>query len=37
VPLEAHVFALESKFMRASAERFSVEDHVRCWVNDGRY
>jgi hypothetical protein len=37
VPLEAHAFALESKFKRPSAERFSVEDHVRCWVNDGRY
>lgn len=37
VPLEAHVFSLESKFMRSSAERFSVEDHVRLWVNEGRY
>jgi hypothetical protein len=37
VPLEAHVFSLESKFMRPSAERFSVEDHVFRWVTDGRY
>jgi len=37
VPLEAHAFALESKFKRPSTEKFSVEDHVRCWVNDGRY
>jgi hypothetical protein len=37
VPLEAHAFSLESKFMRPSAEKFSVEDHVRRWVNDGRY
>jgi hypothetical protein len=37
VPLEAHAFSLESKFKRASAEKFSVEDHVRSWVNDGRY
>ena len=37
VPLEAHVFALESKFKLAAAERFSVEDHVVRWVKDGRY
>jgi hypothetical protein len=37
VPLEAHAFALELKFKRPSAERFSVEDHVRRWVADGRY
>lgn len=37
VPLEAHAFSLEAKFMRASAEKFSVEDHVLRWVNDGRY
>ncbi|HWF47928.1 MAG TPA: hypothetical protein VG168_13035 [Bryobacteraceae bacterium] len=37
VPLEAHAFSLESKFKRPSAEKFSVEDHVRCWVTDGRY
>lgn len=37
VPLEAHAFALESKFKLPSAERFSVEEHVLRWVNDGRY
>lgn len=37
VPLEAHAFSLESKFMRPSAEKFSVEDHVLRWVTDGRY
>jgi hypothetical protein len=37
VPLEAHAFSLESKFMRPSVERFSVEDHVLLWVNEGRY
>jgi hypothetical protein len=37
VPLEAHAFALESKFLRPSAEKFSVEDHVLRWVNDERY
>ena len=37
VPLEAHVFSLESKFLRPSAEKFSVEDHVLRWVKEGRY
>jgi hypothetical protein len=37
VPLEAHAFSLESRFMRPSAERFSGEDHVLLWVNEGRY
>jgi hypothetical protein len=37
VPLEAHAFTLESKFMRPSGERFSVEDEVLRWVSDGRY
>jgi hypothetical protein len=37
VPLEAHAFSLESKFMRPSAEKFSVEDHVFRWVTEGRY
>jgi len=37
VPLEAHAFALESKFKRPSAEKFSVEDHVLRWMHDGRY
>jgi hypothetical protein len=37
VPLEAHAFALESKFKRPSAERFSVEEHVLRRMHDGRY
>jgi hypothetical protein len=37
VPLEAHAFALTSKFMRPSPEKFSVEDHVKRWIADGRY
>ncbi len=37
VPLETHAFSLESKFMRPSAEKFSVEDQVLRWVDDGRY
>jgi len=38
VPLEAHAFSLESKFLRpASAERFSVEEQVRLWVDQRRY
>ncbi len=37
VPLEAHAFSLESKFMGSPAHRFSVEDQVRLWVKQGRY
>jgi hypothetical protein len=37
VPLEAHAFSLESKFMNSSALRFSVEEQVRLWVQQGRY
>ncbi len=37
VPLEVHAFSLSSKFLRPSAERFSVEDQVRRWVADSRY
>jgi hypothetical protein len=37
VPLEAHAFSLESKFMGAPAQRFSVEDQVRLWLKQGRY
>jgi hypothetical protein len=37
VPLEAHAFSLESKFLRPSAEKFSVEDQILRWVNEGRY
>lgn len=37
VPLETHAFALQSKFLRPSAEKFSVEDQVLRWVKDRRY
>jgi hypothetical protein len=37
VPLEAHVFSLESKFASAPAQRFSVEEQVRLWVQQARY
>jgi hypothetical protein len=37
VPLEAHAFALESKFAGSPTSRFSVEDKVRLWIDQGRY
>jgi hypothetical protein len=37
VPLEAHAFSLESRFVGHPADRFSVEDQVRLWVKNGRY
>jgi len=37
VPLEAHAFALEARFAPPAAERFSVEDQVRLWVQQNRY
>jgi len=37
VPLEAHAFALESKFACTPASRFSVEEKVRLWIDQGRY
>lgn len=37
VPLEAHAFALESKFAGKSVNRFSVEDQVRLWIEQSRY
>ena len=37
VPLEVHAFTLASKFLRPMTEKFSVEDHVRRWIADGRY
>jgi hypothetical protein len=37
VPLEAHAFALESKFARNGMESFSVEEQVRLWIREGRY
>jgi hypothetical protein len=37
VPLEAHAFSLESRFARPVAGRFSVEEQVRIWIQQGRY
>jgi hypothetical protein len=37
VPLEAHAFALESKFACTPTSRFSVEDKVRIWIEQARY
>jgi len=37
VPLEAHAFSLESKFVRPDPESFAVEDQVRQWLQQGRY
>jgi hypothetical protein len=37
VPIEAHAFFLESKFVRPAAESFSVEDQVHLWVKQNRY
>lgn len=37
VPLEVHAFSLASKFLSPLAEKFSVEERVLRWGNDGRY
>jgi hypothetical protein len=37
VPLEAHAFSLESKFLGSPVQRFSVEDQVSLWIKQGRY
>ncbi|HKN75785.1 MAG TPA: hypothetical protein VJW94_11455 [Candidatus Acidoferrum sp.] len=37
VPLEAQAFSLEAKFAGTPTASFSVEDHVRLWVEQGRY
>jgi hypothetical protein len=37
VPLEAHAFAMESKFAAMPVHRFSVEEQVRLWVRQERY
>jgi hypothetical protein len=37
VPLEAHTFALELKFIRDPTSTFSVEEQVRTWMSEGRY
>ena len=37
VPLDAHAYSLESKFVAPTPEKFSVEDEVRLWLTQGRY
>jgi hypothetical protein len=37
VPLEIQAFALSSKFLSALKEKFSVEEDVLLWNQDGRY
>jgi len=37
VPLEAHAFALDSKFAENRTQSFSVEEQVRLWIKEGRY
>jgi hypothetical protein len=37
VPLEAHAFSLELRFVGDPAQAFSVEEKVRLWTNQGRY
>jgi hypothetical protein len=37
VPLEAHAFSLESKFLGSPALRFSVEEQVGLWIKQDRY
>jgi hypothetical protein len=37
VPLKAHAFALDTRYAEDPKTRFSVEDEVRRWLNEGRY
>src|SRR5215467_13830127 len=37
VPLEVHAFSLASRFLSPLAERFSVEEQILRWRDDGRY
>ena len=37
VPLEAHAFSLESKFLGSPEQRFSVEEQVGLWIKQNRY
>ncbi|MGH9757603.1 MAG: hypothetical protein ACRD4M_07680, partial [Candidatus Acidiferrales bacterium] len=37
VPLEAHAFALDTRFAASPQDGFSVEEEVRLWVRSGRY
>jgi len=37
VPLEVHAFTLSSKFLSPLTEKFSVEEQILRWINEGRY
>lgn len=37
VPLEIHAFSLSSKFLSTLTEKFSVEEQVARWSDEGRY
>jgi hypothetical protein len=37
VPLEAHAFALDSRFAKDSRDGFPVEEQIRLWLREGRY
>jgi hypothetical protein len=37
VPLEIHAFTLSSKFLSPLTEKFSVEEQILRWINEGRY
>jgi hypothetical protein len=37
VPLEAHTFSLETRFVQNPGDGFSVEEQVRAWVRERRY
>ena len=37
VPLEVHAFALSARFLRPNPDMFSVEEHIRYWINQNRY
>jgi hypothetical protein len=37
IPLEAHAFALSSRFAQNRTEGFSVEGQVRLWMQESRY
>jgi hypothetical protein len=37
VPLEVHAFTLSSKFLSPLTEKFSVEEQILRWKDEGRY
>ena len=37
VPIEIHAFSLSSKFLSSPSQRFSVEEQVARWSDEGRY